>query len=460
MTAQKLITVGENENTVFRSCKDGIHTNVFETICAFLNTRGGTLLLGVDESGEVYGFKERAIPDIIQALKMATQNADTFQPPFEMKPVREIVDGKYVLVLNVPESANVHALRGKIFVRRGIENIRVERKEELTRLYVQKQEIYTERKIYPFMRENDLSDSLIERAKALLLMKNEEHPFGRLENHALLKEMNLSGINYETGERGLRLLAGLLFGKDMMLRNLFANTAVTCERQVDGETQRLNMETNLLDEAEKLIRFLQPAVGEETAKAFVSEFLLSREYTSAYPAKITASSQKLTAEFAVSMGRFGNPMVKKYFCEFGIASEEDSYGLTKEEHDGICRMTWQKEKSGKTRQELVKEAVVKTPLAAENRAFSKTDVNDPQEKESADGERFTPQERQMQILKMMAENERITISAMVQELQVTKRTILRDIDKMKKQGWLKREGSEKNGRWILLGEAKEQVKQD
>ena len=73
MTAQKLITVGENENTVFRSCKDGIHTNVFETICAFLNTRGGTLLLGVDESGEVYGFKERAIPDIIQALKMATQ---------------------------------------------------------------------------------------------------------------------------------------------------------------------------------------------------------------------------------------------------------------------------------------------------------------------------------------------------------------------------------------------------
>ena len=161
MIAQKLITVGENENTVFRSCKDGIHTNVFETICAFLNTRGGTLLLGVDESGEVYGFKERAIPDIIQALKMATQNADTFQPPFEMEPVREIVDGKYVLVLNVPESANVHALRGKVFVRRGTENIRVERKEELTRLYVQKQEIYTERKIYPFMRENDLSDSLI-----------------------------------------------------------------------------------------------------------------------------------------------------------------------------------------------------------------------------------------------------------------------------------------------------------
>ena len=37
------------------------------------------------------------------------------------------------------------------------------------------------------MRENDLSDSLIERAKALLLMKNEEHPIGRLENNDRLK---------------------------------------------------------------------------------------------------------------------------------------------------------------------------------------------------------------------------------------------------------------------------------
>ena len=173
MTAQKLITVGENENTVFRSCKDGIHTNVFETICAFLNTRGGTLLLGVDESGEVYGFKERAIPDIIQALKMATQNADTFQPPFEMEPVREIVDGKICPGVECSGKCECPCSSRKDFVRRGIENIRVERKEELTRLYVQKQEIYTERKIYPFMRENDLSDSLIERAKALLLMKNE-----------------------------------------------------------------------------------------------------------------------------------------------------------------------------------------------------------------------------------------------------------------------------------------------
>lgn len=61
---------------------------------------------------------------------------------------------------------------------------------------------------------------------------------------------------------------------------------------------------------------------------------------------------------------------------------------------------------------------------------------------------------------MMAEDEKVNISSMVKNLQVTKRTILRDIDKMKKMGLLVREGSEKNGRWLLLDEAKEQIQQD
>ena len=74
--------------------------------------------------------------------------------------------------------------------------------------------------------------------------------------------------------------------------------------------------------------------------------------------------------------------------------------------------------------------------------------------------RFTPEERQQQILQMMAEDEKVNISTMVKSLQVTKRTILRDIDKMKKQGLLVREGSEKNGRWLLLEEAKKQIQHD
>ncbi len=63
------------------------------------------------------------------------------------------------------------------------------------------------------MRENDLSDSLIERAKSTAADEKRRASVWQAGKSCPLKEMNLSGINYETGERGLRLLAGLLFEK-------------------------------------------------------------------------------------------------------------------------------------------------------------------------------------------------------------------------------------------------------
>lgn len=459
MTVQKIIAVGENENTVFQSCRDGIHTDVFETICAFLNSRGGTILLGVDERGEVFGFKERAIPEIIRALEMATQNSDNFQPPFELEPVREIVDGKYVLHLEIPASPNVHALRGRVFVRKGQENVRIWQKEELTRLYVQKQETYTERKIYPFLREIDLREDLIERAKACMLMREETNLMGKLENHPFLKEMNFQGINYETGERGLRFAAALLFGKDSTLRNLFANTEVSCEVRENGQVQKLHLHTNLLDEMEKLTAFLTPVLGREKAVTFIGRFLTAREYTSACPARITASAQQASAWFAVSMGRFGNPMLEKTFREMGFLTDEICEGISRKETEGICEFTLQK-KVQQIRPVLERNPKPETEKKRRQNNQKESQIDNLSTETDEQHARFTPEERQGQILKMMAEDEKVNISSMVKNLQVTKRTILRDIDKMKKMGLLVREGSEKNGRWLLLDEAKEQIQQD
>ena len=102
MKAQKWIAAGQNETTVFKNCRDGIHTDVFETICAFLNSRGGHILLGVNENGSVPGLRERAIPDIIKGLTQAAQNEEIFRPVFYLDLEEEIVEGKHILVLSVP----------------------------------------------------------------------------------------------------------------------------------------------------------------------------------------------------------------------------------------------------------------------------------------------------------------------------------------------------------------------
>lgn len=48
-----LIEKGEDIDVEFKECKINVNRSVYETICAFLNRHGGTLLLGVQDSGHI-----------------------------------------------------------------------------------------------------------------------------------------------------------------------------------------------------------------------------------------------------------------------------------------------------------------------------------------------------------------------------------------------------------------------
>lgn len=52
----KLINQGEGLALEFKESRNGLNRNVYETVCAFLNRNGGTLLLGVRDSGEILGI--------------------------------------------------------------------------------------------------------------------------------------------------------------------------------------------------------------------------------------------------------------------------------------------------------------------------------------------------------------------------------------------------------------------
>ena len=43
----KLIRKGEGINLEFKACRNQLNRDVYETVCAFLNRHGGTILLGV-----------------------------------------------------------------------------------------------------------------------------------------------------------------------------------------------------------------------------------------------------------------------------------------------------------------------------------------------------------------------------------------------------------------------------
>lgn len=92
---------------------------IAETITAFANSEGGTLVLGVSDSGEMGGvFVEDDAADALEAaLRLC-------RPPVHTEWYAEEVGGGVIVLLRVDRSSSLHALiDGRMLVRRGNSNV-------------------------------------------------------------------------------------------------------------------------------------------------------------------------------------------------------------------------------------------------------------------------------------------------------------------------------------------------
>lgn len=77
MTRDKLkdlLQKGEGIEVEFKTSQFELNKNAFESICAFLNRRGGHLLLGVKDDGTVEGVMEDSVQGIVNNIATNTIN--------------------------------------------------------------------------------------------------------------------------------------------------------------------------------------------------------------------------------------------------------------------------------------------------------------------------------------------------------------------------------------------------
>ena len=55
---KNIILLGENVNTELKEASNGLPKNIFQTVCSFLNTTGGYIILGVNDKKEIIGIKK------------------------------------------------------------------------------------------------------------------------------------------------------------------------------------------------------------------------------------------------------------------------------------------------------------------------------------------------------------------------------------------------------------------
>ncbi|MGF0033931.1 hypothetical protein ACQRBN_13360 [Bariatricus sp. SGI.154] len=88
----------------------------------------------------------------------------------------------------------------------------------IAQMYIRKQNIYTEKKIYPYAKISDLRLDLL--PKIRIMAQNHAggtHPWIKMEDHELLKSAGLYGYDIATGEEGYNLAAIMLLGRDEVI---------------------------------------------------------------------------------------------------------------------------------------------------------------------------------------------------------------------------------------------------
>lgn len=309
----ELIRRGEGISTEFKTSREQINRDVYETVCAFLNRHGGTLLLGVQDSGEIQGINPESCPQLNKDFITAVNNPQKIHPPAYLSVDDVVLRGKTILCIYVPESSQVHRCNGRIYDRNEDSDFDItEHTRQVAELYRRKQSTYSENKIYPHAGVQHLRKDLIEKCR-------------RLAGILLL------------GQDSVILSAVPHHRTDLILRK------VDLDRYDDRDLVR----TNLIESYERIIAFVQKhlpdpfflegmeriSIRDAIFREVASNILIHREYTNAFPAKFIIERGQVRTENGNNPHGYGaldpesfapfpkNPVISAFFREIHSADE-------------------------------------------------------------------------------------------------------------------------------------------
>ena len=238
---------------------------------------------------------------------------------FNVAPAFELEEITYqnatVIRIWVPVSSIVHKFKGVVYDRSSDADIKIETDTQLAALYIRKQEYYSERKVYRYLKKEDLRLDLLPRVRSMAQAKRANHPWAALDDDALLRSANLYLKDYATGEEGFTLAAALLLGRDEVISNIIPTYRTDTYVQLDDTDRyddRLVVRTNLIEAYDALLGFVQKHLPDRfflegtqavslryiIARELITNTLMHREYTSPLPAKLVIDCRGIHTENA------------------------------------------------------------------------------------------------------------------------------------------------------------------
>lgn len=415
MTQDKLKEIlqkGEGIEIEFKTSQFELNRDAFESICAFLNRKGGHLLLGVKNDGTVEGVIEGCVKDIVNNIVTNANNPQKLRPPFYLSTQVIDYEGEKVIYVYVPESSQVHNTNGKIFDRNEDGDFDItQQTEQVTQLYLRKQTTYSENRIYPYLKLSDFKPELFSRVRTLAKNERSDHPWQDMSDEELLRSAGLFKHDHKTGKDGYTLAAVLLLGKDEVIQSVLPHhktDAILRVENIDRYDDRDDIRTNLIESYDRLMAFVR--------KHLPDKF-------SPYPK---------------------NPVIAKFFKEIGRVDELGSGVRNTFKYCGIY--------TPGTKPEFIEEDVFTTviPLNAKEgkEAISVSNWEEVRRNVRRKfGEKFG--ESSEKIVEMIFENQYISASEMAKVIGITERAVEKQLAKLKDRDIIDRIGPDKGGHWKI-----------
>ena len=350
-TIKSILEIGETVAVEFKRCGNGIGNDVYESVCSFLNRFGGDLFMGVLDDGTVIGVPEKSAPDMVKNFISCISNPAVFSPTIYLTPEVLIYEGKTIIHVHILPSAEVHSFKKVIYDRVNDADVKVTATSQIAQMYIRKQGIFTERKVFPYVKMKDLRLDLLPRLRAMATNSSSQvHLWNSMTDEELLKSARLYSMNRVTGESGFNLAAVMLLGRDDVIADVvpaYVTDALLCKVNLDRYDDREIIKTNLIESYERLMEFgrkhladkfylegnQRKSLREIITREMIANTLIHREYTSSYQAKFIIEKERMYVENA-NRAVIGtsltvddiepnpkNPIIASFFRNIGYADQ-------------------------------------------------------------------------------------------------------------------------------------------
>lgn len=347
---RQLIAQGEGLNLEFKRCGALPGKDVFETICSFANRQGGHILLGVIDDGSVEGISQNAKLDVERNIVNVISDPNQFNisPSLEFEHVD--IDGKCILDVWVPMGPSVYRYKGIVYDRMADVDVKVKSDDQISALYLRKQNTYTEQRVYPHIDKDDLRIDMLPHIREMIRANRDDHPWLALSDDELMKAARLYTKDQQSGEWGFNLAAIMLLGKNETILDtcpVYRTDAILRRVNTDRYDDRLMVTTNLIDAYGLLSEFCRKWLpdafaldGDQRVSArdvivreLVVNTLIHREFISPFIAQLIIDNDGIHTKNAsrclfagkVSLDNLAptpkNPAIANFFTQIGLAEE-------------------------------------------------------------------------------------------------------------------------------------------